>query len=214
MLKTRRVVINADGNYVGVYGQGDGNWCYNAEALTTILRGKCLTVAKGVASHSEGVDTQATGDWSHSAGYNTIASGKTSSTEGESTQAQAEASHAGGIGTIAKETAQTVIGKYNADNSQALFIIGNGEGDVEGTSYFRQNAFWVTKGGGVGAGRDAEESNELVRLGQLNGYQPKLVNQTNIKSVNGQSLLGSGNLTVESGGVSLITEEEFSEMFR
>lgn len=125
------------------------------------------TVAKGVASHSEGVDTQATGDWSHSAGYNTIASGKASSTEGESTQAQAEASHAGGMGTIAKETAQTVIGKYNADNHDALFIIGNGEGNVEGTSYFRQNAFWVTKGGGVGAGRDAEESNELVRLGQL-----------------------------------------------
>lgn len=34
----------------------------------------------------------------------------------------------------------------------------------------------------------------------LSGYQPKLVSGTNIKTINGQSLLGSGNIVIEGGG--------------
>ena len=43
----------------------------------------------------------------------------------------------------------------------------------------------------------------------LDGKQATLVSGTNIKTINGQSLLGSGNITIESGGSSS-TEEEFS----
>lgn len=40
---------------------------------------------------------------------------------------------------------------------------------------------------------------------QLNGKQDTLVSGTNIKTVNGNSLLGSGNITIESGGSGIAT---------
>ena len=79
----------------------------------------------------------ATGASAHSEGKDTLASGKASHAEGQDTVANGKASHAGGIGTIAKEDGQTVIGRYNKDNENALFIIGNG---TEGS---RENAFEV-----------------------------------------------------------------------
>lgn len=64
--------------------------------------------------------------------------------EGYETQALGEASHAGGLGTIASAEAQTAIGKYNAEDADALFIVGNG------TDYgHRSNAFTVDKDGNV-----------------------------------------------------------------
>lgn len=53
-------------------------------------------------------------------------------------------SHAGGLGTIASEDNQTAIGQYNATNTNALFIVGNGTSEEN-----RQNAFTVNKDGSV-----------------------------------------------------------------
>lgn len=39
----------------------------------------------------------------------------------------------------------------------------------------------------------------------LNGKQPTLVSGTNIKTINGNSILGSGDITIQSGGASRLT---------
>ena len=68
----------------------------------------------GIAAHSEGSDTHAIEDYSHTSG----------------------------LGTIAIRKAQTAIGQYNASNTNALFIVGNGESNDT-----RSNAFTVNKDG-------------------------------------------------------------------
>jgi hypothetical protein len=49
-------------------------------------------------------------------------------------------SHVSGLGTIAKGEAQTVVGKYNKEDEDALFIVGGGENADN-----RRNAFVVHK---------------------------------------------------------------------
>ena len=124
-----------------------------------------FTIADGIGSHSEGIRTRAvgagshaegfvddggqdyygaTGKCAHTEGYNTIASGEAAHAEGYNTVASGMYSHAGGMSTKATEHAQTVIGWYNKEDADALFIVGNG------TSYSassRKNAFAVKKDG-------------------------------------------------------------------
>ena len=45
-------------------------------------------------------------------------------------------------------------------------------------------------------------------------FQPKLVSGTNIKTINNQSLLGSGNIDIQGGGGEEATDEEITEVFR
>ena len=67
-------------------------------------------------------------------------------TLGGHSKAQAEKSIAAGTGTIAKNVDQLVLGEYNADATNSLFIIGNGTADDA-----RSNAFEVYKDGTVKA---------------------------------------------------------------
>lgn len=56
------------------------------------------------------------------------------------------------------------------------------------------------------------EDNDAVNLSQLNAKQDILVSGNNIKTINGQSILGSGNITIEGGGGTSITvDAELSE---
>lgn len=122
--------------------------------------------ASGYASHTEGINTQATTDAAHAEGQETIASGIASHAEGIytqslgdyshaegiSTQALADGAHAGGIGTIANSSAMTAIGKYNSSDADVygdmLFVIGNGNNNsrknalsvnTNGATYFNNN---------------------------------------------------------------------------
>lgn len=70
--------------------------------------------------------------------------GKAAHAEGYNTHAIEDYSHTSGLGTIAIGKAQTAIGKYNAINTDALFVIGNGESDSA-----RNDAFTVDKDGHV-----------------------------------------------------------------
>lgn len=72
-----------------------------------------------------------------------------------------------GIGTKATAQAQTVIGKYNKENDEALFIIGNGTGE---SSSDRSNAFEVLKNGSVsinGVNITNEQLTALLSLGSI-----------------------------------------------
>ena len=86
--------------------------------------------ASGIGSHAEGGHTTASGNYSHAEGYGTIALG--------------DYSHASGCYTKAKISSQTVVGRYNADTTDALFVVGNGDNE-NSTS----NAFYVKSDGSV-----------------------------------------------------------------
>lgn len=61
---------------------------------------------------------------------------------GEQGKALGYCSFSGGRKTIAKEQFQTALGMFNADNANALFMVGNGKSDT-----VRSNAFEVLKNG-------------------------------------------------------------------
>jgi hypothetical protein len=89
----------------------------------------------GIAAHSDGYNTEARGNYSHSSGEDTVVD--TYSTAG----------YAGGIGTVAVSEACTVIGKYNdysrdnLYNSSKLFVVGCGNTNT------RANALTVSTSG-------------------------------------------------------------------
>ena len=104
----------------------------HAEGELTIASGKhshaegSQTEASSSYAHAEGGGTTASGEASHAEGYLTIASGLYSHAEGYKTTASAMYSHASGGGTKATAEGQFAIGKNNATNDNAAFIIGNG----------------------------------------------------------------------------------------
>ena len=113
------------------------------------------TTAYGYASHAEGENTKAEGNYSHAEGsgsvssgavshaegYGSTASGSRSHAEGSQTTASGYAAHAGGNNTIANADNQTVIGQFNALDTNQLFIVGNGN------STTRKNIFTVSTTG-------------------------------------------------------------------
>lgn len=103
-------------------------------------------IASGVDSHAEGCNTQATGHYSHA--------------EGCDTQANGLYSHAQNNGTIASKTSQTVIGKFNQEDTESIsaktkaFIIGNGANENN-----RSNAFTIDFSGNVVASGEIMDGN-------------------------------------------------------
>jgi hypothetical protein len=85
------------------------------------------TIASGIYSHAEGRDTQATSRYSHAEGSRTTASADYSHAEGLLTVTSGEYSHAEGVGTITAARYQHAQGQYNISSLvNSAFIIGNG----------------------------------------------------------------------------------------
>ena len=139
---------------IASYAEGDSTRASgkaaHAEGNNTIASGDYShaegdhTIASGDGSHVEGMNTVAGGNYSHAEGKNTTASGLYSHTEGFYTVASGNYSHASGCKTMATIDYQTVFGKYNAEDSEAMFIVGNGANDnnrsnlmVVGNNYIR-----------------------------------------------------------------------------
>lgn len=100
------------------------------------------TDATAIDAHAEGFRTTASTKYAHSEGSLTEASGEASHSEGWYTEASGKYSHAGGSHTIAAGEAQTAIGQYNVQDSNSLFIVGNGTAPGA-----RSNAFKLSSGG-------------------------------------------------------------------
>lgn len=104
----------------GLIGKGSYSFAtgYRTEAVGdySVAEGT-LTYAIGVGSHSEGSGAYARGDGSHAGG-----------TDSE-TLSTAPYSFAHGNNVIASANGQAVFGKYNVQDTNALFIIGNGTGN-------------------------------------------------------------------------------------
>lgn len=136
-------------DYIDSSGGGGGgatNWANGSATGSVRTSGSASESSSytiGQHAVAEGVNTMAKGDASHAEGDNTVASGWRS--------------HAQNWGTIAAMACQTVIGKYNKEdteelyNRQKAFIIGNGTGSLAAD---RSNAMTVDwDGNGVFSGK-------------------------------------------------------------
>ena len=174
------------------------------------------TIASGQGAHAEGQSTTSSGLETHTEGFNTTASGNRSHAEGEGTIASGYYSHASGYYTTAQRRSQTVIGEYNERDTEGsgvskygkyAFIIGNGDYDetIVGERYY-SNALTVDWDGNLETSGDVNvASGKHFKINGTNlsasdvGAQPTLVSGTNIKTINNQSLLGSGNISISGG---------------
>ena len=123
----------------------------HAEGIATVASGYEShaegrnTTASGEVSHAEGIYETASRFASHAEGGGTTASGRYAHAEGNGTIANGEYSHAQNLFNIAGYDNQTVIGKYNDNQSGNAFEIGNG------TYENRSNAAAVSWTGAVSA---------------------------------------------------------------
>ncbi len=95
------------------------------------------TAASGRQSHASGYLTTASGANAYAGGARTTATGRNSRATGEDTTASGWGSRADGLHTIAGSDYQTAIGKWNDNDPNNAFEVGNG---VAGA---RSNAFAV-----------------------------------------------------------------------
>jgi hypothetical protein len=105
------------------------------------------TIASGIYSHAEGRDTQATSRYSHAEGSRTTASADYSHAEGLLTVTSGEYSHAEGVGTITAARYQHAQGQYNISSLvNSAFIIGNGSDPNNRSNlvFAADNTFQVT----------------------------------------------------------------------
>lgn len=107
--------------------------------------------ASGDYTHVEGKGNEATYPMAHAEGFATHATGPYSHAEGSATRASGSSSHAGGTGTVAGYSNQTVVGKYNKNESDSLVEVGNGYVDGGGTSHL-SNAIAVKDDGRITKG--------------------------------------------------------------
>ena len=110
------------------------------------------STASAACANAEGCNTTASGENSHAEGLQSIASGKNSHAEGDNTKAEGQGSHAQGSGSVASGTYssvagnqtragyanQFVVGKFNSNNPNTFFEVGNG---IDANN--RSNAFEV-----------------------------------------------------------------------
>jgi hypothetical protein len=151
----------------------------------------------GTYAHSEGEYTAATGYGSHAEGQFTTGSGQFSHAEGSGSIALGDFSHAGGLATIASGSYQTVVGKYNKrENTDSLFVIGNGSTDALRSDILRINTGSIQMTGSLSVTGSLEVVGDNVL--QISG---DLVEVTGSLVVTGSASV-IGNLSVMSGVVS------------
>lgn len=195
----------------------DANNAVNVQAVTGItVNGTSQTLNNGVAAitipagvWSEGTGTNAailTGSNSTAAGANSVAEGQYTQTTNPAEHAEGmyNASHTGS--TAAAKTISSIGIGDSTTRSNALevmqngYVYLNGIGEYDGTNpttseslqqYLNNNEYVVAT-----AFNDLNDRLIAVESGK----QETLISGTNLKTVNGVSLLGSGNLYIEGGG--------------
>ena len=135
-----------------------------------------------------------------------VASGDLAIALGHSNAVSGNNSVAIGSELVSSYDDQVVIGKYNYNKNNTLFEVGNG------TSETRSNALEVHADGSVRAYKAPTNSNDLTNKNYVDNHhdsskQDALVSGTNIKTINGNTILGSGDVTI-SGGTTVIPNPE------
>lgn len=136
---------------------GTANYNIQANRRTYYTLGqRASDPSKGAYSVAEGLNVTASGSYSHSEGGSTTASGRGSHAEGIGTTASGECSHSQNYHTITDYDNQTVIGKYNENQSNTAIEIGNG------TSSAASNALTVDWSGNVELALDTTAASGTV----------------------------------------------------
>ena len=133
------------------------------------------TTASGNGSHAMGVESQALGTGSLVNGFNSLSRGDYSFATGKWVSANGESSFSAGISngshglatsTIgsnlsasSKVEGQNVVGRYNAQNDNAVFIVGNGISDTA-----QKNAFSVNTDNSISIGDTKLTEAQLKQL--------------------------------------------------
>lgn len=138
-------ISHAEGNATGADGDSSHSEGYYTKAKgdASHAEGHHAT-SEGGSSHAEGLYTEAKGYASHAEGSYTNATGYAAHTEGYKTRTNANYTHAQNRETVAGYSSQTAIGKFNKNQAEAAFEIGNGTSDDN-----RSNAFVVDWDGNV-----------------------------------------------------------------
>lgn len=152
-----------------------------------------FSIAYGDTSHSENSGNVSYGENSHAEGNYNVALGKDSHVEGQFTFTNNISEHAEGSYNLSTKTSTTY---GNAGNTQHSIGIGD--------STTRKNAEEIMQNGdmyliGVGSYNGTNYSSATTVQDVINGKQETLVSGTNIKTINNQSILGSGNISISGG---------------
>lgn len=160
----------AEGEQTKALGRGSHSEGYYTETEEDYSHAEGWeTISRGLGSHAEGDKTQTIGNFSHAEGFGTTSKGACSHAEGMSTVAIGDKSHTEGFATRALEEFQHVEGKYNADNPNALHIVGNGTSDTD-----RKNAFEVLEDGRAKVQSAPVDDDDVVRKIELNTLDTKI----------------------------------------
>ena len=180
--------------------------------------------ASGDYSHAEGYITHATENFSHAEGYGTYATGYRSHAEGYSAHATGDSSHAEGFNTAATNDNSHAEGFYNIDPMPKglLHVVGIGTllDRRDGFEVYKTGEVWCEGPlyiGGDSHTLDKTTSKEVATKEYVDSKIPSggggvtsLDGQTGAlttKTVNGESLLGSGNIEITASGVTSLNGE-------
>ena len=173
------------------------------------------SLAVGCGAHSEGMLTKAIGSGAHSEGYRTIAKAGSSHAEGSYSETTGSYAHA--------------EGKYNVSNEgKTIHSVGIG------SSSKRKNAHEIMLDGkhyiyGVGGydGTNPDSSDDLAtilaknddteikkQLTELSEEVGKKVDTDKVATINGQSLVNGGDITIKGGSGSYDDTELRDELAR
>lgn len=152
-----------------------------------------FSIAYGVTSHSENSGNVSYGGNSHAEGSYNVALGEYSHVEGLFTFTNNASEHAEGSYNLSTKTSTTYGDAGNTQHSIGI-----------GTSSARKNAVEVMQNGdaylyGVGSYDGTNYSSASSLQTVISGKQDTLVSGTSIKTINNESLLGSGNITISGG---------------
>jgi hypothetical protein len=165
------------------------------------------TTASGIASHAEGANTLASGDGSHAEGNNTTASGTNSHAKGNNTTASGNNSHAEGSNTIA--TASTAHAQGIATSALGIASHAGGSGSKAESDYSFAHGLNTTATADSSAilgGVDHEIISGGDRSAILGGDSNK-VNASVVNSI----VLGGSNMTATTSNTVYIPNARLAE---
>lgn len=113
-------------------------------------------------------------------------------------------------GTLA--TKENIIQLFDSV-ANAVSTGGGGEGGAVSSVNGQTGAVIITPEN-IGAYSTTEADSKFATIDSLNSKQDELVSGTNIKTINNESILGEGNITIDVDTSNLLTKDEASETYQ
>lgn len=155
----------------------------------TVSRNESIAIGNGAKS---GYNAVAIGKNSDSTQNNSVSIGYNSTSSGKNTVAI-------GYGATVSSFNSIAIGRESSANTSNSVAIGNGVATSDNIKTNLNNQIKIDDTNQIYI-KDSANENEISLQSTLDSKQETLVSGTNIKTINGQTLLGTGDITIEGGG--------------